>query len=59
MGQAKEDPLIEAGEMTFERTIKNVLSVTLFLIVSVLFQANTAQAEPKTPIEVVKIFIAG
>jgi hypothetical protein len=45
--------------MTFERTIKNVLSVTLFLIVSVLFQANTAQAEPKTPIEVVKIFIAG
>jgi hypothetical protein len=45
--------------MTFKRTIKNVPSIILFLIVLVLFQVNTAQAEPKTPTEVVKIFIAG
>lgn len=45
--------------MTFERTIKNVLSITLFLIILVLFQVNTAHAQPKTPIEVIKVFIAG
>ena len=29
------------------------------MIASVLFQGNTAHAQPKTPIEVIKIFIAG
>ena len=45
--------------MTFERTIKNVPTIFLILTVLVLFQGNTAHAQPKTPIEVIKIFIAG
>ena len=45
--------------MTFKRTIKIVPSIILLLTVLVLFQVNTAHAQPKTPIEAVKIFIAG
>ena len=59
MGEAKANLFIEGSEMTFERTINNVSSIFLFLTVLVLFQGNTAHAQPKTPIEAVKIFIAG
>jgi len=45
--------------MTSDSVIKIVQVIILSLIASILCQVNTAQAEPKSPVEVVKIFIAG
>ena len=40
--------------------IKSIIPIAVFLfLASVLNLANTAHAEPKTPVEVVKVFIAG